>query len=389
MNNTKLTTIFLTCIALLVGCSDDAVEQASIERPPEKNNQIQGGANNSNSKPSIVSGLIRGQPFQVEQALVTNGTLTLRQGKEFIPDRSVLILLFEKNSLENKEFQISPKTGFGSPHLHLGIKKENETLPDVKLVMKGYELDLKFGKANDLGIPFSIKLVFMGDAKTDIKGEYFATFMDIQISDGQIDLTHDSFDTLRYVSQQYLKEKYENIQFQYDFGGSYQSHADKNHPKAGFIGYETVLDGGKPSLAKIQLYKDEKGWRVVNQLDEDQIPQAHPITEYTANNPRGVQKSQAQMVAALELESNLNTKDMMPKVRSTTISCHMARTLDKANCRAVYGVRQANEIVCESKNYLLVRSGEKWKIESEISDDERLNSKGELVVRKLFGLNCS
>lgn len=372
---------------LLCACNDKMPPEESRAQQPPKN-AAQTKTTTIPDQP--VKGIILGHEFQVEQAKLENGILTLRQGKDFFADRSIDIFTFEDGSLDNKSIIVSSNTGFGSPHLHLGVRKVNKNVPDKTVVMDGYEMELSFGQAEKLGIPFSIKLTVDKDPRTEVAGKYLATFGDIQPKGGEIDLTHDSFDTLGHVARKYLEPKYPNVQFEKSFGASYTSHGEADFPKVGFIGYEVNGNGVSPSVIKVQLYKDENGWRVANELSESQIHQAHPVGKYPTEHERSVQGHLATVATALKLESDLNDQNMMPNVRATSVNCYVTKNLDKASCRTMYAVRKKDDIDCTNKSYLVTRTAEKWNVEKEISDTEKVDySSGELVPYKPFGLPCT
>ena len=273
----KSSVTVLFCTVALIGCGDKspvAQHEKSIEQ-----NHVQSKKVTSKS----VKGIVRGQVFKIEQAILHENTLTMREGKDFFADRSIDIVIFDSDTLENKKIKVGSETGFGRPHLRLGVKKENDELPDEIMVMDGYTMELAFGEANDLGIPFSIKLATNDPPRTDVRGEFFATFNDVRLKNGKVDLAYDSFDTLRHIARQYLNAKYTNIELLSDFSTSYKSNGDADFPKTGFIGYETVANGAS-TIIKLQLYKDEKGWRVANQLAENQINQAHPFEAHTVKD---------------------------------------------------------------------------------------------------------
>ncbi|MGR9114726.1 MAG: hypothetical protein ACU85E_03100 [Gammaproteobacteria bacterium] len=53
--------------------------------------------------------------------------------------------------------------------------------------------------------------------------------------------------------------------------------------------------------------------------------------------------------------------------------------MDKASCHAVYGVLDTEGLDCLNKNYKLTRLGEKWNVEKEISETEKIDyGRGEL-----------
>jgi hypothetical protein len=146
------------------------------------------------------------------------------------------------------------------------------------------------------------------------------------------------------------------------------------------------------TVVKAQLYKDEKGWRVTNLLTENQIHQAHPVAEYIIKNKRSLQKHLAKVAAALALEEQLNDEGVMPKVRATNASCYTAKDKKKASCGMTYGIRDGDDIVCKNKNYLLTRTDNKWRVEKQILETEKIDyASGELVSFKpsTFGIGCN
>lgn len=385
MNSPQKLLVLLMTTVFFTGCSDSELPPNEKVQAPKVETQVQ--ASTIPSHP--VKGVIRGSEFQIEQAKLDNGTLTLRQGKEFFADKSVSIFIFEKGSFDNKTIKIDSKTGFGKPHIHLAIKPKDANLPNTKIIMDGYEMELSFGETEELGIPFAISLLVNGDNKTDIKGHSFATFKDLRVQGGQIDVSYDSFDTLGYLARQSMQNKYQDIQWHKSFGATYSGSSDSSYPKTGFIGYEVSIEGAPVSVVKAQLYKDAEGWRVINQLAENQIHQAHPIAEYVIENKRSLHSRAAKTAAALALEEELNQQGLMPKVRTTSASCYLTKDYSKASCQVIYGVRQADETVCMSKNYLLLKSNDSWHVEKEIAATEKVDyNSGVLTTYKPFSLNC-
>ena len=388
MNIAKKLLISSALSVIFTGCSDSEMpKQTRAEHAPQntqpKVNEIPAHA---------VKGILRGSEFKIEQARLENGTLTLRQGKDFFADKSLDIIIFENDPLDNKTIKVDSNTGFDSPHLRLNIKEDNANLPDTKMLMSGYEMELSFGKADELGIPFAIRLLVNDETKTDIKGRFFASFKDVRIEQGQVDLSYDSFDTLEYLTRQYLQTKYQDIQWQERISASYSGSENSNYPKAGFIAYEVSIAGAPSSTVKVQLYKDENGWRVSKQLTENQIAQAHPVTEYIITNKRDLRSQAVKVAAALSLENDLNKQGLMPKIRSSSINCHLARNADKASCQLIYKIREAEDVICMSKNYLLVQTDQKWHVEKEILETEKIDStSGKLVTYKpgMLSMSCN
>lgn len=337
-------------------------------------------------KDTKIAGVVRNAKFDIEKATISNGTLTLRQGKEFFADVSVDIVTFENEEMSGKTFSSSNSASSFKPHIRLNIKKEGQNLPDGITLMSDYELLLIFGEKESLGVPFSIRLVDLKSG-TNIEGKFFATYKDIKVVNGTIDLKSDSFDTLDYLAKEYIETQYSEIQLGEQFGASYKSYSDAEYPKSGFVGYE--VDTGELSLIKIQLAKDENGWQVANQLSANQIHQAHPVVGDIVGNLRTVEGVKATTAAGRKLESYLNDKALIDATRSTSVRCYLTKTAHKASCRAIYGLKENGEIECHNVNFLFSDNGEGWKFESKILDTQKVDyNSGELVIKKPFAMRC-
>ncbi len=122
------------------------------------------------------SGKIHGEAFVVESAKVENNILTLRQGKDFLPDRAVTIFMFLKKgeALEGRTFNIATDHGFGAPHIHMKWRDGGKKVPETKIFMKEYALRLQFKEKENGALPGSIFLSLPDDSKSFVAGTFLA-----------------------------------------------------------------------------------------------------------------------------------------------------------------------------------------------------------------------
>ncbi len=359
-----------------------------IEVPPsaEANTDVEAVADAGSIKDQEIKGKVRDTDFSLDQARIQNGVLKLRQGTDFFADVSVELFLFSNGKLSGRTFSSSDPAAFSRPHVGLGVKREGDSIPDQLNLTSGFELELRFGQAESLGLPFSIRLT-SADNGTNIEGKSFATYGDIKVTNGVIDTSFDSLDTLKHLASTYLDTN-EEFELGQHFGITLTAYG-KDYPKSGFVGYEVTTKSNGQSVAKIQLAKDENGWRVANQLGLNEVHQAHPVFEMIEGNPRTIQEREATKIAAQELERFLSKQGSASSIRSTRVRCRLTKTMDKASCRAVYGVKASNKVECESKNYLLANAKDNWQVESEILDNQRVDRKtGELVTKEVLPASC-
>jgi len=83
----------------LVAYSENEVEQGAIHSlVPQKETPVQV------IKEQNIRGTVRNTRFDIEQAIFKNGTLEIRQGKEFFADVSVEIVTLENDDQSSKTF---------------------------------------------------------------------------------------------------------------------------------------------------------------------------------------------------------------------------------------------------------------------------------------------
>jgi uncharacterized membrane protein YjgN (DUF898 family)/Tfp pilus assembly protein PilF len=132
--------------------------------------------NNMNIPVTPASGKIHGRAFNVEKAKVENNILTLRQGKDFLPDRAVTIFMFLKKGevLEGRTFNISTDHGFGAPHIHMKWRDGGKNSPETKVFMKKYAMRLQFKEKQNGALPGDIYLSLPDDSKSFVAGTFMA-----------------------------------------------------------------------------------------------------------------------------------------------------------------------------------------------------------------------
>jgi tetratricopeptide (TPR) repeat protein len=122
-----------------------------------------------------VKGMINGKVFMAESSKFENGILTIRDGKDFLPDRAVTIFLFLKGeSPDGKSYNIASTGGFGSPHIHMRWKPKNSKTPKSTVFMKGYSMRLEFGKTQDGKLPGKIYLCLPDELRSYLAGSFIA-----------------------------------------------------------------------------------------------------------------------------------------------------------------------------------------------------------------------
>lgn len=130
---------------------------------------------------SAASGKIHGKDFLVASAEFQNGVLTLRQGEDTFPDLALTIFLFlkEGETVEGKKFRVTPKDGFGSPHVHVKWReKKGEGMPKSETFMKEYAMVLELGKKQRGKIPGKIYACMPDESRSFVAGTFTIVLQD-------------------------------------------------------------------------------------------------------------------------------------------------------------------------------------------------------------------
>lgn len=120
-----------------------------------------------------VSGKIHDADFAVEKAVLENGVLTLRQGKDLFPDLALDVMMFIKQGepAEGKKLRIAPDQAPGKPLLRLQWRDAENKLKTEDFP-KNYLLILEFGKIQEGKLPCKIHAVLPDQSKSTISGTF-------------------------------------------------------------------------------------------------------------------------------------------------------------------------------------------------------------------------
>jgi len=121
-------------------------------------------------------GMIHGQRFQLQDAILDNGILTLRQGKNFFADREIKIFTFKSSneSLYGAHFEASTDKKYGVPHVHLSWMEKGKNLPKIKIYSGGYAMVLQFGQRQGDVLPGSIYVCLPDEHQSYVAGRFWA-----------------------------------------------------------------------------------------------------------------------------------------------------------------------------------------------------------------------
>jgi hypothetical protein len=326
-----------------------------------------------------VRGTVLGEEFFADQILLREHEITFRQGKDFFADRAVNISVFPE--------ELAAPGMVTHATVKLSHRPAGSTLPKDEEV-RAIKLSLVMGPAESLGAEVEIELETDGPSPTKIVGRGYATYKDIRVWKDAVDLTWDSFDTLRHVAQLHLEREHGGaaVETSNEFGMRIDDPGDDHTFKTAFIGYELMTGGSSNGLTKLQLVKNEAGWRVANELAADQINEAHPLQ---VKIDATVTSSEPEAVAARALELKLQKQQLMPRVRGTHVGCYVGQNEARGSCDTVYELAGTFGIRCHGQNFRMEYAGGKWTVAGEIGLHERVDYRtGKVVSHEPSNFGC-
>lgn len=127
-------------------------------------------------------GMIHGQIFQLEDAILDNGILTLRQGKNFFANREIKIFTFKSSneSLYGAHFEATIDKKSGVPHVHMSWMEKGKSLPKIKIYSGGYAMVLKFGQRQGNVLPGAIYICLPDEWHSYVAGRFWAKLGKVQ-----------------------------------------------------------------------------------------------------------------------------------------------------------------------------------------------------------------
>ena len=120
-----------------------------------------------------VRGKIHGLDFTIDRAVLENGVLTLRQGRDLFPDLALDVMMFIKQGepAEGKKLHVTPGQASPKPWLRLQWKEAGQNLT-TQDIQTGYSLLLEFGRIQDGKLPGKIHAVLPDESKSSLSGTF-------------------------------------------------------------------------------------------------------------------------------------------------------------------------------------------------------------------------
>lgn len=321
----------------------------------------------SSSANQPASGSIEGIPIQINGGEISEGILTLWQGEDSFSRNKITVFLFNEDKgtvPEAKKYSVALKAEGMHPHIHYSAKSDAREASGA--IMENYRMELEFGKEGPRGIlPGRIDLE-VPEKNVKLAGKFTANIKGFRLIDGKPDLTSDSFETLKAVSQAHLEKENAGkaIQVVNARDGMF-THASKNDPEKkqwGRYSISYTVDVAQTNWIKHLYIKNPEGWAVTGSLLPHQVFEAYPAT---APTPAGWLNDYLRYVAAKKLDEELAAAHAGEDVSGVDLQVKVDASKQSGTCDVTYKLNSAEEPT--KKSYILRLDGTNWVAEAQVA----------------------
>lgn len=206
-------------------------------------------------------GQLDGRPFEPRVGSFMDGVLRLREGDQWFAQQEVSIRLGEKPS-GAVQVDVLPEDTSAVPEIEISWMRPEQELPEARRVRSGYTLYLDLQPVPPNKLAGDFHLVLPTHYHTSLSGQVELFTDNLRYRSGQVDLTHDSTDTLAYVARDHLQRRFETRAV------TIGTLSAVTFPASSMLLSVRAEVEGSPSLFELSMHKGEQGWAV----DDDTYP---------------------------------------------------------------------------------------------------------------------
>lgn len=203
----------------------------------------------------VLRGEIDGRPFNPQTGSFTGGVLRLSQGDALFASQEVKIRLGEHQGGPIR-VDILPQDLNPSASVEISWMRPEQLLPEARRIENGYTLHLDLQPVSPNKLAGDVHLVLPAHYGTSISGSIELFTDQLRYRAGQVDLRHDSLDTLAYVARDHLQRRFGTADVEI------LSVTPVTFPATALTIEAESRINGQPGPHELTLQKTEQGWGV-------------------------------------------------------------------------------------------------------------------------------
>lgn len=200
-------------------------------------------------------GQLDGRPFNPQVGKLTDGMLTLREGDGLFARQEVRIRL-GATPPGALQADVLPQDVNPVPEIEINWMRPEQELPEARRIQSGYTLHLDLQPVPPNKLVGDFHLVLPMRYHTSLSGHVELFTDDLRYREGQVDLTHDSADTLMYLAKDHLQRRFETRAV------SIETLARVSFPAVAMTVSVQARVKGAPSHFELNIHKGDQGWAV-------------------------------------------------------------------------------------------------------------------------------
>lgn len=208
-----------------------------------------------------LNGQLDGRPFSPQIGKFTDGMLTLSEGDDLFARQAVNIRLGSVLP-GGVKIDVLPQDVNPAHEVEINWMRAEQQLPEARLIQSGYTLHLDLQPVPPNKLAGDFHLVLPAHYNTSLSGHIEVFTDDLRYRAGQVDLNHDSGDTLGYLARDHLQRRFQTRAV------NVVSLSPITFSKpAETLSVQAEVNGA-PSQFDLVIGKDQNGWAV----DGDNYP---------------------------------------------------------------------------------------------------------------------
>lgn len=208
-------------------------------------------------KSERLSGVFRDEQFTPLRAEMINNVLSIHTGSDLLPDHEIRLVFAEPLALTEPLKMVIEATELDGPQIQLSWRDPDDATFQTQIIDQGYRLDLAWYPLDKNQLAAQIELVLPGDKMSYLVGDIFIHTNNLRFKYGLVDTSFDHEDTLVYLLDQRINERYPTrLVVSTELVDAKMSALQKS----GLVRKQVTLENGRVELWKLDFRRFDEGW---------------------------------------------------------------------------------------------------------------------------------
>jgi hypothetical protein len=296
-------------------------------------------------------------------------TITLRLGEQFWPTKSIQVSLGEP-ARSGSSFTLDRASVF----VREKLSDSEQDLPESHYVSGDVSGSIVFGEFTETAVPVEVNLVVKGERDNmpdeyRVSGTGYATMSEYKMAGSTIDRSHDSWDTLIYITRDFLQQKHKSkVSIVEEYHKSISARRDVPFPQEAEFAFRYEVGDIERDM-KVQLYKNEAGWKIHRELSKFQVFAAHPVLPPEETEERSRELRALAVLVGQRMERELIEEKLAEQVKFVDFSLFDCRSHKKHGtglCAATLHIEHDGENYCQTRKYALRHEQGSWQVKEKV-----------------------